>query len=40
MLTPYKNTKMSGDVVVYRNMNSSEKSKVKEEIKDNWMSDL
>ena len=31
---------MSGDIVVYRNMNSSERSKVKQEIKNNWMSDL
>ena len=39
MLTPYKNTKMSGDVVVYRNMNSSERSKVINRTKDDWMSD-
>ena len=31
---------MSGDVVVYCNMNSSERSKVKEEIKKDWISDL
>ena len=30
---------MLGDVVVYRNMNSSERSKVIEGIKDDWMSD-
>ena len=39
MSTPYKNTQMSGDVVVYRNMNSSERSKVIDRIKDDWMSD-
>ena len=39
MSTPYKNTQISGDVVVYRNMNSSERSKVIEGIKEDWMSD-
>ena len=40
MSTPYKNTKMSGDIMVYRNMNRSERSKVKQEIKNDWISDL
>ena len=39
MPTPYKNTQMLGDVVVYRNMNNSERSKVIKGIKEDWMSD-
>ena len=34
MKTPYKNTKVSGDVVVYSNMNSSKRSKIKQSIKE------
>ena len=39
MLTPYQNSEMSLDEVNYRYMNNSERSKVIEEIKSNWISD-
>ena len=39
MSTPYKNCQLSIDEPDYRYMINSERSKVIEEIKDDWMSD-